>query len=62
LIALGFCGKPTLRQALRARLTKIELRRLAVDFCFGADDGPGDLLFEQWLGIFRFLGRLDPAR
>lgn len=62
LIALGFCGRPTLRQALRPRLTKVELRRLAVDFCFGADDGPADLLFEQWLGIFRFLGRLDRAR
>lgn len=54
LLEMGFRGQPTLRQALKPRITKVQLRRLAADFHFSDEAGPADLIFEQWLGIHRF--------
>ncbi len=45
-----------LAQSLKSRLSKVQLRRLAADLCFNVNDMPADLMFEQWLGIYRFLG------
>jgi 23S rRNA (adenine-N6)-dimethyltransferase len=61
LLHVGF-GRPTLSQSLKPLLSKIQLRRLASDYCFGVDDAPGSLMFEQWLGIFRFLQRINKAK
>lgn len=44
-----------LAHSLRPSLSKIQLRRLASDLCFSVNDMPADLMFEQWLGVFRFL-------
>ena len=43
-----------LNQSLRPWLSKLQIRRLAADLRFNVGDMPGDLMFEQWLGIFRF--------
>lgn len=58
----GFRGLPTVRQALKPLLSRVQLRRLAADFRFRDEDGPSALLFEQWLGIFRFLNTLPGTR
>ncbi len=47
--------KPTVAAALRPWLSKLQLRRLARDLRFDAAAGTGTLLFEQWLGIVRFI-------
>jgi 23S rRNA (adenine-N6)-dimethyltransferase len=56
LLALGF-ARPTLRQSLKPLLSKVQMRRLAADYCFDVSDSPGGLMFDQWLGIFRFVQR-----
>lgn len=50
----------TMSRALRGCLSKRQLQRLAADLCFGLDDPPSSLAFEQWLGILRFLHRARP--
>lgn len=57
-VEMGFRGATTILQALRPRLSKLQLRRLARDLRFSVEASPGDLLFEQWLGLFRFVERL----
>ena len=54
LIEGAFGRNAPLVQALRPQLSKLQLRRLAADLAFNTDDMPSDLMFEQWLGIFRF--------
>ncbi len=44
-------------QSLRRVLTKRQIRRLALDLRFANDQLPNSLMFEQWLGIFRFIQR-----
>ena len=56
----------TAARALRAHLTRTQLRRLSRDLGFSARARPSELSFEQWLGLWRFyehvcLGR-DPTR
>ena len=53
----AFRGHSTVLDALRASLTKVQIRRLASDLRFNVDDRCSDLFFEQWLGIFRFVRR-----
>ncbi len=50
-------GNGTVRQALRPWLSKVQLRRLAADLKFEPNAYASSLLFEQWLGILRFLAR-----
>ncbi|MEJ2132910.1 MAG: hypothetical protein P8Y95_15115, partial [Gammaproteobacteria bacterium] len=45
----------SVRVALRAWLSKLQLRRLARDLRFDIDGQPSSLSFEQWLGLFRFV-------
>jgi len=56
-IRTAFGAGATIVQALRPRLNNHQLRRLAADLRFSFDAAPADLLFEQWLGIFRFVHR-----
>ncbi|MCP5179984.1 MAG: rRNA adenine N(6)-methyltransferase family protein [Pseudomonadales bacterium] len=46
-----------LAKALRQHLSRSQIQRLAQDLRFDAADQPNALMFEQWLGIFRFLRR-----
>lgn len=56
-------GAPTVRLATRALFGRRELRRLAEELRFDAADPPATLHFDQWLGLFRQLGRAsDHAR
>lgn len=54
LLETTFERNTSLGQSLRLRFSKLQLRRLASDLCFSVHDLPADLMFEQWLGIFRF--------
>jgi 23S rRNA (adenine-N6)-dimethyltransferase len=46
---------PTLARALRPRLTRAQLARLARDLGFDPAQPPSSLRFDQWLPVFRFL-------
>ena len=50
----AFRDNAAVKQALRQRLSKLQVRRLAYDLRFDVDSFASDLMFEQWLGIFRF--------
>ena len=50
----AFRDNAAVKQALRQRLSKLQVRRLASDLRFDVDGFASDLVFEQWLGIFRF--------
>lgn len=45
---------PTVRLTLRRLITYNQARRLARDLRFSLDARPGELSFEQWLGVYRF--------
>ncbi len=49
----------SLRSGLAGILSKRQIHKLAGDYRFHVDDPPGALRFEQWLGIFRFVRRLN---
>jgi len=56
LVTLGFSGsRANLRQSLKRVFTPTQWRRLARDLGFGVRARPGELRFEQWLGLFEFL-------
>lgn len=60
-----FGASPQAGTALRKRLTRVQVRRLAHDLCFSTDGSIRALTFPQWLAVFRFyenvcLGR-DPT-
>lgn len=57
LIESAFKSNSTVLKALRPGLTKLQIRRLANDLRFNPADQPAELMFEQWLGIFRFWNR-----
>lgn len=48
-------GPVTVKQALRPWLSKLQLRRLGHDLKFELDGPAAVLMFEQWLGITRFV-------
>jgi len=47
----------TLNQGLRPWLSNVQFRRLATDFNLEINEKPSAILFEQWLGIVRFICR-----
>ena len=53
----AFDNGATLRRALGPWVSKGQLRRLAADLNFETDNPASSLIFEQWLGILRFLQR-----
>ena len=55
IIESAFRNGATLKQAVRPWLSKIQLRRLSIDLNFEVDEKPSAILFEQWLGILRFI-------
>ncbi len=52
-----FSEGATIRQAFRPWLSKIQLRRLAEDLRFDLNADISTLVFEQWLGVVRFVCR-----
>ncbi len=59
LLDLAFQSGAPIGLALRPLLSKKQLRRLASDYRFDVRDRPAELHFAQWLGIFRFLARIE---
>lgn len=46
--------KPSLREGLSAIFTKDQFSRLSRDLRFSIEATPTDLVFEQWLGLFKY--------
>ena len=62
LLTRAFAQNQSISQALRSMLSKRQIHRLATDFCFSPQHRPSELMFEQWLAIFRFVHAQAQAR
>ena len=58
LVERAFDGNHSVQKATARWISRIEIRRLALDLRFGADFKASMLSFEQWLGIVRFIQRM----
>ncbi len=61
-LVAGTFDNASLRRGLARTLSKRQITKLAADYRFHIEDPPGALSFEQWLGIFRFVQRLNGPR
>ena len=55
LVSAAFDSRAPVRRSLRAKLSPLELKRLAHDLGFAADAPPWQLDQHQWAGVFRFV-------